>query len=175
MKQNIAKVYVKALQSISDELVVESYDVFKDLNLAYKDENLRDFISSITATKAQKLALIKELANSKNSSINTLLEILSQNNRFTIIPQLFEELRYMSAIINNSYEGVVSSKDGISDKVVLEFSDKLSKKLSKDIKFEQKNIKDELVRVSIEDLDVEMSFSKEQFKAQMSEHILKAI
>jgi F-type H+-transporting ATPase subunit delta len=175
MQQNLAKRYVKALKMISDELVLEAYEVFKILETAYKNDDFKDIILSTGIDKNQKIELIRELIKTKNSKISNFLELLNQNSRLELIPNLYEELRATSAVINNKYEGIISSKEEISQEIVAEFSSKLSSKLSKDIEFKQNKIEDENVKVSVEDLDIEVSFSKELFKTQMREHILKAI
>jgi F-type H+-transporting ATPase subunit delta len=175
MKQNLAKRYVKAVAAISEELVVKTYSDLKVLTLAFDDANFKDALLSTTLTKEQKLDVVKSVAKSEDTQVNNLLSLLSENGRLAILPQIIEELRYNTAILTNKYEGVVSSKSGVSSEVVDGFSKALSAKLDREVAFEQKSTNDEVVRVNVEDLDVEMSFSKEQFKAQLSNHILQAI
>jgi F-type H+-transporting ATPase subunit delta len=107
--------------------------------------------------------------------INTLVKLLVEKNRTSIIPALAEGMRKDTANTSKTYSGVVYSDSDLDAKVIQDLSSGLSKKFDSNISLNF--IKDDFdgIKVDVEDLGIEINFSKTRINNQIIEHIIKAI
>jgi F-type H+-transporting ATPase subunit delta len=127
-------------------------------------------------SKEQKLEiLLAAVKPAKSEIINTLIKLLVEKNRTSIIPALAEGMRKDMADTNKTYSGVVYSDSDIDAKVIQDLTSGLSKKFDSNISLDF--IKDDFngIKVDVEDLGIEINFSKTRINNQIIEHIVKAI
>ena len=86
-----------------------------------------------------------------------------------------EEMRKDVANTTKTYEGIVYSDSDIDAKVVQDLSDGLSKRFDSKITLEFIKNDFDGIKVDVEDLGVEINFSKTRIDSQIIEHIVKAI
>ncbi len=176
MSNQIAKKYVNALMKSCTDKELNSFFVsLKDLSLAYKNEKFLNIIESPDVSNIKKEDFILSLSQNKDKKFVNFLKLLSVNDRFNLIPAVSEELKYQVAVKNNEFSGVIMSDFDISDEKIKTLEDNFSKKFNLNVKLNRSQDKYPGVKVEIDDLGLEVSFSLERLKAQMSEHILKAI
>jgi F-type H+-transporting ATPase subunit delta len=176
MSIKIAKKYVNALIKSCDEKELNNY--FKELTTlssVYSEEKFLNIILSPDVKKSEKEKFILSLNQSGDKKFINFLKLLNQYDRLDLIPQIADELRYQVAVENNQFTGTISSDFNIVAKKIKILEESFSKKFNSSIKLEKSKDKYPGVKVEIDDLGVEVSFSLERLKAQMSEHILKAI
>jgi len=177
MEELIAKRYIKALKQSSDVKSMQNMTVvFSVLAESFKDAKFIQIIDNPNVSKEQKLEILLAAVKPANSkSIDTLVKILVENNRINIIPALAEGMRKDMANTSKTYSGVVHSDSNIDAKVMQDLSNGLSKKFDSNISL--KFIKDDFngIKVDVEDLGVEINFSKTRINNQIIEHIVKAI
>ena len=177
MEELIAKRYIKALKQSSDVKSMQNMTVvFSVLAESFKDAKFIQIIDNPNVSKEQKLEILLAAVKPANSkSIDTLVKILVENNRINIIPALAEGMRKDMANTSKTYSGVVHSDSSIDAKVMQDLSNGLSKKFDSNISL--KFIKDDFngIKVDVEDLGVEINFSKTRINNQIIEHIVKAI
>ena len=177
MEELIAKRYIKALKSSSDEKSMESITtVFSALAESFKDEKFIGIITNPNVKSAQKQEILLEAVKSvKSSQIDNLIKLLVENKRINIIPAMAVELKKDVANSTKTYDGVVSSNSTIAKKVVTELSNGLSKKFDSNITLT--SIKNDFngIKVEVEGLGIEINFSKDRIDSQFIEHIIKAI
>jgi F-type H+-transporting ATPase subunit delta len=122
------------------------------------------------------LEILLEAVKSANSKqINNLIRLLVEKNRIGIIPALAEGLRKNLTASTKIYKGNVYSDSIIDNKVIQDLSAGLSKKFDSKISLEF--IKNDFngIKVDVEDLGIEIDFSKSRINSQIIEHIVKAI
>ncbi len=176
MSNLIVKKYVNALiKSCSNKELNEFYKELGYLSLAYNQEKFMNIILSPDVNNLRKEDFILSLIENKNKKFINFLKLLSQNNRLELIPLICDELRYQVAVKNNKFSGTIMSDFKITKAKIKTLEDSFSKKFNSTIKLEKSEVEYPGVKVEIDDLGVEVSFSLERLKAQMSEHILKAI
>jgi len=176
MSTKIAKKYVNALIKSCNEKELNSY--FKELirlSSLYHEEKFLNIISSPDVKNAEKEKFILSLNQDKDQKFINFLKLICENDRLDLLPLVCDELRYQVAVENNKFDGVIISDFSITAKKIKTLEESFSKKFDTDIKFSKSKDKYPGVKVEIDDLGVEVSFSLERLKAQMSEHILKAI
>jgi F-type H+-transporting ATPase subunit delta len=177
MEELIAKRYIKALNSGSDiKSIQKMTNVFSILAESFKDDKFVQIIENPNVDADDKSKILLEAVKSaKSDKINNLIKLLVENKRINIIPAIAEELRKDVAASTKTYAGVVYSDSEIDAKVMQELSDGLSKKF--DLNISLKFIKNDFngIKVDVEDLGIEINFSKSRINSQMIEHIVKAI
>lgn len=177
MEELIAKKYIKAVSSGSDvESTQNMSDVFSALAESFKDEKFVQIIANPNiSTDAKSEILLEAVKSADSDKVNNLIKLLVEKKRINIIPAIAQELKKDIAASTKTYEGVVYSDSKIDDKTMQELSSSLSKKFGLNISlvFVEKDFNG--IKVDVEDLGVEINFSKSRINSQMIEHIIKAI
>ncbi len=177
MEELIAKKYIKAITNGLDIATVKNMTiVFAVLADSFKDTKFVNIIENPYIKKNDKLSILLDAVKSVESKeLNNFIKLIVENNRINIIPSIAEEMRKNLAKETKSYDGTIYSDTAIDKKLVTELSKGLSKKF--DSKISLTFVKNDFsgIKVDVEDLGVEINFSKARINTQMIEHILKAI
>ncbi|MBE0513756.1 F0F1 ATP synthase subunit delta [Sulfurimonas sp.] len=177
MEELIAKRYIKALKkSSSAEKMQETSAIFSILAEAFKDEKFIQIINNPDIDKNQKSAILLDAVKSAESKdVENLIKLLAEHNRIGIIPAIAEVMRKDIAVTTKNYTGVIYSDSEVDAKVIEDLSNGLSSKFDSKIslKFEKSSFNG--IKVDVEDLGIEISFSKSRINSQIIEHIAKAI
>lgn len=177
MEELIAKRYIKALKDGSDAASMENaLSVFSVLAESFQDNKFIQIIENPSVSLKDKSDILLDAVKSaKSDKIDNLIKLLVENRRINIIPAIAEELRKDVAFSTKTYEGIIYSDSDIDAKVIQELSDGLGKKF--DSKMSLSFVKNNFdgIKVDVEDLGVEINFSKERINTQIIEHIIKAI
>ena len=175
MSDIIANKYVSALKSVSEKFLMDTHEKLSGIVGAYNVDKFNDILISTDISKEQKVELIVELAKISDPKMVNFIKLLGEHKRLGLIPTIFKLIDSEVSIINNEYKGSVSSKTGLSDKTISELGSALSKKVGKNVTLSSQESESEMVKTVVDDLNLEISFSKEIFKTQLKKHILKAI
>ncbi len=177
MEELIAKKYIKALNNGLDIKSIQNMsEIFSVLAESFKDEKFVHIIQNPNVrASAKSEILLAAVESSKSSKINNFIKLLVEKKRINIIPAIAEELKKEIARSTKTYTGIVYSDTKILIKTIRELSGGLSKKF--DLKISLKYVKSDFngIKVDVEDLGIEINFSKERINNQMIEHIVKAI
>jgi len=162
----VAKRYVKALMLQRDISELES--ICNDLGLissAFSDDKFNLIISSTDIKIEDKVNLILSFVENCSQTTTNFIKVLGENKRLDI----------NISKINNKYKGVVYTSKLLSDDEMEKLNQQFSKKFNVSLELKQ-NISDyDGVKVDIDGLGIEVGFAKSRLKAQMIDHILKAV
>jgi F-type H+-transporting ATPase subunit delta len=176
MNDLVAKRYVKALIDGRDNKVVSA--VSKSLNTistAFADEKLNSIISSPEVSDSKKVELVLSLVKKADDTLTNLVKLLGEKRRLALLPFIAEELNAQIAIMNNKYVGVVYTNQKLSSDYVSSIEAQFSKKFDVNLSLSQNVCDYDGIKVDIDGLGVEISFSKDRLRSQMIDHILKAV
>jgi F-type H+-transporting ATPase subunit delta len=176
MKDLIAKRYVKALLEGRD--VASTTAVLKELteiSSAYADDKFIAIITSSEVNSDKKVELINSLVDGCSDATSNLVKLLGSNKRLDIIPFIVKELNTQIAALNNTFTGVVYTNSELGNEYISSIEEKFSKKFDVNLTLTQNVCDYDGIKVDIEGLGVEISFSKQRLKSQMIDHILKAV
>jgi len=173
----IAKRYIKALKQGSNTKSLQIVsDIFSELALSFNDENFTSIINNPSVKTQDKSNIILDsVASAKSEVLNNLIKLLSEHNRLNIIPAIAQELKKDLAQTNKKYTGVIYSDEKITAKVMKDLSTGLGAKYDSKItlSFVQNDFNG--IKVDVEDLGIEINFSKTRINNQIIDHIVKAI
>jgi len=177
MEELIAKKYIKAIKKSFDVASMENMaSIFASLAKSFDDAKFVQVIESPNITKDQKQEIILDAVKSANSDeINNLIKLLVEHNRLNIIPAIAEVMRKDIADTTKTYTGIISSDSDIDAKVLEDLSSGLSRKFDSKISLSFVKTDFNGIKVNVEDLGVEINFSKTRINSQIIEHIVKAI
>ena len=177
MNDLVAKRYVKALIEGRDIQVINSLS--NSLNMissAFGDEKFISIISSPEVADCSKVDLIISLVDTANdNTLKNFIKLLGEKRRLSLLPFIATELNTQIAKINNSFVGVVYTNLELSSDYVSSIEEQFSRKFDVKLSLSQKACDYDGIKVDIDGLGVEISFSKERLKSQLIDHILKAV
>ena len=177
MEELIAKRYLKAIKQRSSAQAIEDIAlIFSVLAKAFDNEKFNQIISNPDVSKDQKSEILLTAVKSAGyKDVENLIKLLAQNNRISIIPAIAEVMRKDIAQTKKIYNGIVYSDSTIDSKVMEDLGNGLGGRFDSKISLEF--VKNDFtgIKVDVEDLGVEISFSKARINSQMIEHIIKAI
>lgn len=177
MEELIAKRYLKAIKQSSDlESMQNIALIFSVLAESFNNEKFNQIINNPDISKNQKSEILLAAVKSSGSkNVENLIKLLVEHNRINIIPAIAEVIRKDIAKTSKNYSGIVYSDSNIDAKVMEDLSNGLGGRF--DSKISLKFIKNDFngIKVDVEDLGVEISFSKARINSQIIEHIVKAI
>ena len=176
MNDLIAKKYVKALVDGRDVKNIAS--VSKDLNnisSAFADDKFNSIISSPEVSDSKKVELVISLVKKADQTLTNFVKLLGEKRRLEILPFIADELNVQIARMNNTYVGVVYTNEELSKDYVSSIEKQFSKKFDVKLSLSQNICDFDGIKVDIDGLGVEISFSKERLKSQMIDHILQAV
>ena len=177
MEELIAKRYIKAVKSSVDSTSMENMtSIFSALAESFKDTKFVDIVNNPGVSKDQKSELLLAAVKPANSSdVDNLVKLLVEQNRINVIPALAEALRKDVANTSKTYNGIIYSDSDIDSKLIAELSGGLSKKFDSTITLDFVKNSFDGIKVDVEDLGIEIDFSKTRINSQIIEHIVKAI
>jgi F-type H+-transporting ATPase subunit delta len=177
MEELIAKRYIKAIKKSSDLESMQNMSlIFSSLAQAFGDEKFIQIINNPNVSKDQKSdILLSAVKSAESKEVDNLIKLLAEHNRINIIPAIAEVMRKDIARTAKNYDGIVCSDSDIDAKVLADLSSGLSKKFDSNISLEF--IKNDFngIKVDVQDLGIEINFSKSRINSQIVEHIIKAI
>lgn len=177
MNDLVAKRYVKALIDGRDIQAINN--ISNSLNIissAFNDEKFVSIISSPEISDSSKVDLIISLIDGHcDQTLINFIKLLGEKRRLSLLPFIANELSVQIAKINNSYVGVVYTNQELSTNYVASIEEQFSKKFNVTLSLSQKVCDYDGIKVDIDGLGVEISFSKERLKTQLIDHILKAV
>lgn len=177
MEELIAKRYLKAIKQRSNAESMQNIAlIFSVLAEAFNNEKFNQIINNPDVSKNQKSEILLAAVKSAGyKDVENLIKLLAEHNRINIIPAIAEVIRKDIAKTTKIYNGIVYSDSDINSKVIEDLGNGLGSRF--DSKISLKFVKDNFngIKVDVEDLGVEISFSKARINNQMIEHIIKAI
>ncbi len=172
----VAKRYVKALMKDRDNDSLNSiYGELKTVTSAYNDEKFLSIISSIDIKVEEKVNFVLSLLEDGSQTIKNLIKLLGDKKRLDILPQIVSQLEKELAVLNNSYTGIVYTNKELSSSDMDKLNAQFTKKFNVNLELSQNVCDYDGIKVDIDGLGCEISFSKERLKLQMIDHILKAV
>lgn len=173
----IAKRYIKPLMEVCDQSSLENLaELLGNVAKAYDDQKFIAIMNSTDVTANAKCQLVLDMVAPANSSeINNLVKLLAENGRLLLIPVLATELKRSIAISKRMYKGRIYSNTVVDQSSVDLIARDLGTKTGTTITLDYVASDFDGIRVEVDDLNVEINFSKSRLNAQLIEHILKAI
>jgi F-type H+-transporting ATPase subunit delta len=176
MEELIAKRYVNALSEVaSSEQKIAYSEILSAIAGLFKDEKVAERLTSPLISSSQKTAFVLDGIKGADSNLENFIKILGENSRLDLIPTIAKSLKQELQKESGQYEGVVTSSNTLSDSDIADLQDSLKKYTSSSIKLTQQKSDLEGIKVTVEDLGIEVNFSKQRVKEQLIDFITKSL
>jgi F-type H+-transporting ATPase subunit delta len=175
MEELIAKRYAKALSSaVSDVKSVAA--VFDALKEALSTPKAKEIIESPIVPASEKTALVlSALGEKADEKLINFINILGEHGRLGLIPVIAKVLDADLQRAANRYEGVLESDTDVADEEVEKLEKRLSDYSGATVKLRKEKSDIDGLRVRVEDLGIEVNFSKARVKEQLIDYIKKSL
>ncbi len=174
MEELIAKRYAQALSSVSKDLpgILEVLNVLSE---AISSSEIKSTLTSPIISSAQKTEMILSAVSDDNSTLVNFIKILGENKRLDLIPAITKVLNTDQQRVSNEYEGVLKSASSLDEATLANLEETLKKYTGSTIKLKQEKSDLDGLRVSVDDLGIEVNFSKQRVKEQLIDFIKKSL
>lgn len=173
MESLIAKKYAKAILTRKD--ANEFYELLLNIVPAFSLDKFKLILGSNELKKEDKLQFISSFFQSAQPNFINFLKLLAQNSRLNLIPQIVKELGRQKALKEQIYSGTIFSEKSINKNELASLEQKLSKKFNVSVKLNNQITNTQGIKISLDELGYELSFSMQSLKSKMSDYILKTL
>ena len=175
MEELIAKRYTQALSSVAKNLpeILETLNV---LSHAIETSNVKTtLISPIISSEQKTQMILATLGDEADKTLINFIKVLGENGRLDLIPTITKVLNSDQQRIANEYDGIVRSTSILDESALGNLENTLKKYTGSTIKLTQETTDLEGLRVSVDDLGIEVNFSKQRVKEQLIDFIKKSL
>lgn len=176
MEELIAKRYVDALLSLSNKRERTLFaKTFNGLTLSFDDPKVSAMIKApIISTSDKVESLLATLGEKPNDKLINFIRLLGEHKRLDLIPTISAVLNAQIQKESNTYKGIINSGNRLNREDIDKLEDTLKRYTGSDIKLSQKKSELDGIKVDVEDLGIEVNFSKERVKEQLIDFIMKS-
>jgi F-type H+-transporting ATPase subunit delta len=174
MEELIAKRYAQALSSVSKDLT-GALEVLNTLSEAISTPEIESTLTSPIISSEDKTAMILSAMSDDDMTLVNFVKVLGEKGRLDLIPAITKVLNSDQQRVSNEYEGVVKSASSLNGTDLANLEETLKKYTGSTIKLTQEQSDLDGVRVSVDDLGIEVNFSKQRVKEQLIDFIKKSL
>ncbi len=174
MEELIAKRYAQALSSVSKDLAGH-LEVLNVMSEVISNPEIKSTLISPIISSDSKTEMILSAMNADDSTLVNFIKVLGENKRLDLIPAITKVLNTDQQRVSNEYEGVLKSTSSLDESVLTNLENTLKKYTGSTIKLRQETSDLEGLRVSVDDLGIEVNFSKQRVKEQLIDFIKKSL
>lgn len=174
MEELIAKRYAQALSSACGNLD-DVVGVLNVLSQSIDADVLKTLNSPIIANEKKIDMILSAIGDNADKHLVNLIKILGENGRLNLIPAVTKVLNSDQQRKANEYEGVVTSSSDLDAESLKELESSLKEYTGSTIKLKQEKTDLNGMKVSVDDLGIEVNFSKQRVKEQLIDFIKKSL
>jgi len=176
MDKLIAKKYAKALMESGDDATLSRrLEILKAIGEAMIDARIKEFITSPLVEKEKKAELLLSVMNAEDDGVANLIKLMNEKGRLDLIPDLVAIVEFERKKHSNRFEGTIYTDEKLSKESVKKLEKTLEKYSGAQIDLAQMKSDQAELKVEVEDLGIELSFSREKVKQALIDHIQKAL
>ncbi|EES89584.1 F0F1 ATP synthase subunit delta [Helicobacter canadensis] len=177
MKELIAKRYIKAFSkdAVKSELE-KDLEFLSTLANAYQISKFKEIVESPYVDISKKVEFILQviLENKTTQRFSNFIKVLAEHKRLNLFQELYAELFSYIAFLNKEYVANLRVSEKYDEVVLNDIQSQFSKKLGVNLILKQEIVQEIGIKLIVEDLGIEISFSQEKFIQDLRNHIIKA-
>ena len=174
MEELIAKRYAQALSSVAKDLP-GTLEVLNVMSEVISNPEIKSTLTSPIISSASKTEMVLSAMSDDDSTLVNFIKVLGENKRLDLIPAITKVLNTDQQRVSNKYEGVLKSTSSMDEAALVNLEETLKKYTGSTIKLTQEKSDLEGLRVSVDDLGIEVNFSKQRVKEQLIDFIKKSL
>ena len=177
MEELIANRYVNALVDVtSTEQRAEFSEVLTAIAGLFENDSVTEMLTSPLVSADQKTSFVLDgLGEDCDIKLQNFIKIIGENGRLDLLPTVARKLNQAIQKETNEYEGVVTSSSTLGDAEFADLEASLKTYTGSNIKLTQVQSEFDGIKVSVDDLGIEVNFSKQRVKEQLIDFITKSL
>jgi len=177
MNELIAKRYAKALEEIIDDAKLpKAVEVLKSISSIYAQKQSRQILDSPLLSQEERYALfIEPLKGKIDEALLHLLEVMNEKGRLSLLPELADILDKELKRLSQRYSGTIEADEKLSKEKIKSLESVLSRYSGATIVLKQSSRDYDGLKVSVEDLGLELNLSKTRIKSELLDFIQRAL
>jgi F-type H+-transporting ATPase subunit delta len=176
MEELIAKRYARALVATTSD-VKETTGLLSMLSEAIGSKEILTAVTSPLISASHKVDMLLEaLGSHADEKVQNFIKLLAEHGRLSLIPTIVKVLRGDLQKVENNYEGVVQSEEVLDASTLSSLEETLQKYTDSNVKLVHEQVDSiDGLHVVVEDLGIEVNFSKARVKEQLIDFIKKSL
>ncbi|MEA3456943.1 MAG: F0F1 ATP synthase subunit delta [Campylobacterota bacterium] len=176
MEELIAKRYVDALLSIANKKERTLYvNVINGIAESYSDPKVDAMVEApIVSIDAKVDTLLASLGKDADSKLTNFIKLLGEHKRLGLIPEIAKVLNAQVQKESNEYNGIIKSNKKLDAIEIEKLEKTLNRYTGSKIKLSEELTDLDGLRVDVDDLGIEVNFSKERVKEQLIDFVMKS-
>jgi F-type H+-transporting ATPase subunit delta len=176
MEELIAKRYAQALLSVANKTEKKAYiKTLNEIAASFENKEVLNMIEAPIVSVADKVnAILDALGEKADPKLVNFIKLLAEKKRLPLIPALATVLNMQMQKESNAYNGIIKSKNKLDKSEVGKLEETLKRYTGSSIKLKQEKSDLDGLRVDVDDLGIEVNFSKERVKEQLIDFIMKS-
>ncbi len=178
MEELVAQRYAKAIFAIKDSGLISQYAyILTQLSNAFNSvpSIINGLNSPLLSDESKTQSILDALGKKADAKLINFIKILGENKRLALIPAIAKIVNAELQKEQNSYQGVIKSQKSLGKSEVAELENALAKYTGSKISLVQEISDFEGLRVAVEDLGIEVNFSKQRVKEQLIDYINRSL
>ncbi len=174
MEELIAKRYAKALSLVSNN-IEDIVEVLNVLSEVIQTEEVKSVLTSPLVGDVEKTKMILSAISDNDNTLVNFIKVLGENKRLDLIPAIVKVLNADLQKELNQYEGILKSSEKLGQETLSKLEETLKRYTGSEIKLKQEKTDLDGLRVCVDDLGIEVNFSKKRVKEQLIDFITKSL
>ncbi len=177
MEALIAQKYAKAIFATKNSALISEFaEVLNGLSSAFgQSKTLSSTLNSPLLSDENKTKAILDAVGDKvDTKVMNFIKLLGENQRLSLIPAISKIINAKLQKETNSYQGVIYSNKQLDKSEISQLESTLSRHTGSTISLKEINSDIEGIKVSVDDLGIEVNFSKQRVKDQLLDFINQA-
>ncbi len=177
MEELIAKRYAVALLELSDSKVLQNQIAsLENMVEALATDRIKEIVESPLVSNSDKFkSLVEPLKGSIDDTLYKLIAVMSQKGRLNLLPELLDIIKFEMKKRSNEFEGTIESDKSLTNRDIKNLEKTLQRYSGAKITLKKVGETEDGIRVKVEDLGLELNFSKSRVKADLLAYIQQAI
>ncbi len=173
----VAQKYVKAIFSMKNSTLIQEFaNTLNTLSGAISSsKEIRVALSSPLMSDSNKVdSLLSAIGDNIDKSVDNFIKLLGENGRLDLIPEISRQINTQLQKQSNNYQGLVYSSKKLNKTDMTQLEKTLSKHTGSNITLEEIKSDIDGIKVLVDDLGIEVNFSKKRVKEQLIDFINQA-
>ncbi|ANV98454.1 hypothetical protein BBW65_06435 [Helicobacter enhydrae] len=174
MKKIANKYSLALIESVDLDTLALFCSYQAKIDESFKNQDFWTFVTSPLVVDDQKLELIKQVCGELDKTFAFFLRILVRNNRLKLLPLVMQNLALYLANKKKECRAFVYYHQKLGEENKAKLQEIILQKFGLKTEIVECIVSEEKMRISIEELGVEFSFSKERVMQKLKQSILSS-
>lgn len=169
LSQRYSSAFIEAFGTQGCQTFLEKKEMIETL---FKDSSFLDLIGNPFVDYSKKYEVINGVLKFEDEKIKKALLLLAKSERLVFLPEILDDITTSVSLENKAYRAVVYCNAKMSKEMVEKITKILCEKLNLAVEVQEELWDKDGIKCVIEELDLEVSFSKEIFISGLQKYIL---